>query len=166
MLISLHQVKKVYQMEEVEVPALNGVSLDIAAGEFVAIMGHSGSGKSTLLNVLGCLDQPDSGRYVLDGVDVGGLGPDALAGIRNRKIGFVFQNFNLLPRTSALENVELPLYYGPSIRASERKERARALGKKNVNLNTADTSLPAYYRRFGFEMDVKGALTGNMTAKA
>jgi len=127
MLISLHQVKKVYQMEEVEVPALNGVSLDIAAGEFVAIMGHSGSGKSTLLNVLGCLDQPDSGRYILDGVDVGGLGPDALAGIRNQKIGFVFQNFNLLPRTSALENVELPLYYGPPIRASERRERARAL---------------------------------------
>jgi len=127
MLISLHQVKKVYHMEEVEVPALNGVSLDIAAGEFVAIMGHSGSGKSTLLNVLGCLDQPDSGRYILDDVDVSGLGPDALAGIRNRKIGFVFQNFNLLPRTSALENVELPLYYGPPIRSAERRERARAL---------------------------------------
>ncbi len=127
MLISLRQVRKVYHMEEVDVPALNGVSLDIASGEFVAIMGHSGSGKSTLLNLLGCLDQPDSGQYVLDGQEVGGLGPDALAGIRNSKIGFVFQNFNLLPRTSAMENVELPLYYGPHIRSEERRERARAL---------------------------------------
>ncbi len=114
-------------MEEVDVPALNGVSLDIAAGEFVAIMGHSGSGKSTLLNLLGCLDQPDSGRYVLGGQEVAGLGPDDLAGIRNRKIGFVFQNFNLLPRTTALENVELPLYYGPPIRGAARRERARSL---------------------------------------
>ena len=127
MLISLRQISKVYHMEEVDVPALQGVSTDIAAGEFVAIMGHSGSGKSTLLNLLGCLDRPDSGSYLLDGHEVDRLGSDALAGIRNRKIGFVFQNFNLLPRTTALGNVELPLYYGPKMTSAERHERARTL---------------------------------------
>jgi putative ABC transport system ATP-binding protein len=127
MLISLHQISKVYHMEEVDVPALQNVSADIESGEFVAIMGHSGSGKSTLLNLLGCLDRPDSGTYVLNGQEISGLSSDALAGIRNQKIGFVFQNFNLLPRTSAQENVELPLYYGPRITGSERRERARSL---------------------------------------
>lgn len=130
MLISLRNIKKVYHMESVDVPALRDVSVDIAAGEFVAIMGHSGSGKSTLLNLLGCLDMPDSGTYHLDGVEVSKLGSDALARIRNRKIGFVFQNFNLLPRTSAEENVELPLFYGPPLRGAARRERAQTLLKR------------------------------------
>jgi len=127
MLISLRQINKVYHMESVDVVALKNVTADIAAGEFVAIMGHSGSGKSTLLNLLGCLDTPDSGSYHLDGNEVSRLGSDALARIRNRKIGFVFQNFNLLPRTTAEENVELPLYYGDPMRSSERRKRAQSL---------------------------------------
>lgn len=127
MLIALRQIRKVYHMESVDVPALKNFTTDIAAGEFVAIMGHSGSGKSTLLNLLGCLDTPDSGSYQLDGEEVSGLDADALAIIRNRKIGFVFQNFNLLTRTSAEENVELPLYYGLPMRSSERRARARKL---------------------------------------
>lgn len=127
MLISLRQLNKVYHMESVDVTALKNVSADIDAGEFVAIMGHSGSGKSTLLNLLGCLDTPDSGSYFLDGEEVSKLGTDELAKIRNRKIGFVFQNFNLLPRTTAEENVELPLYYGAPMRSSERRKRAQNL---------------------------------------
>jgi putative ABC transport system ATP-binding protein len=127
MLITLRQINKVYHMESVDVPALKNVSTDIAAGEFVAIMGHSGSGKSTLLNLLGCLDTPDSGSYHLDGEEVSQLGSDALAKIRNQKIGFVFQNFNLLPRTTAEENVELPLYYGVPMHSADRRKRARTL---------------------------------------
>jgi putative ABC transport system ATP-binding protein len=127
MLITLRQINKVYHMESVDVPALKNVSTDIAAGEFVAIMGHSGSGKSTLLNLLGCLDTPDSGSYHLDGEEVSQLGSDALAKIRNQKIGFVFQNFNLLPRTTAEENVELPLYYGVPMHSADRRKRARKL---------------------------------------
>lgn len=127
MLIILRQVCKTYRMGEIEIPALREVSLEIARGDFVAIMGASGSGKSTLMNVLGCLDTPTSGEYWLDGEEAGTLSGDRLASLRNRKIGFVFQNFNLLPRTSALENVELPLYYRERIRSAERRRRAAEL---------------------------------------
>ncbi|MBI5301315.1 MAG: ABC transporter ATP-binding protein [Chloroflexi bacterium] len=110
-MIELENITKVYQMGDVQVNALNGVTLDIGRGEMVAIIGPSGSGKSTLMNIIGCLDTPSAGTYILDGVDVSKLSDDQQAGIRNKKIGFVFQSFNLLPRTTALDNVELPMVY-------------------------------------------------------
>jgi len=131
-LIEAQKLTKVYSLGDVEVRALDGISTTIEKGEFVAIMGQSGSGKSTFMNVLGCLDIPTDGNYLLDGIDIGRLSRDELAEIRNKKLGFVFQGFNLLSRTSALENVELPMLYN-GFPAHERKERAR-MALKSVGL--------------------------------
>lgn len=131
-LIEVRDLRKVYRLGDIEVNALMDVSATIEKGEFVAIMGPSGSGKSTFMNVLGCLDKPTGGQYLLDGVDVGGLDRDELAGIRNKKIGFVFQGFNLLSRTSAIENVEVPMLYD-GLHTRDRRPRAMA-ALKSVGL--------------------------------
>ena len=122
--IELHDIRRNFQVGDETVHALRGVSFSISEGEFVTIMGTSGSGKSTLLNILGCLDTPTSGEYLLDGIPVRTMSKPQRAVLRNRKIGFVFQNYNLLPKTTAVENVELPLMYNPQVSAAERRRRA------------------------------------------
>src|SRR5256885_15293647 len=123
--VKLNNIHKTYHTGDVDVHAVRGVALKIQRGEFVALMGASGTGKSTLMNILGCLDRPSAGQYILDEADVSALDRDQLADIRNRKLGFVFQNFNLLPRTSARENVELPLLYGEHrLTHSETRQKA------------------------------------------
>lgn len=140
-LIEVKNLEKIYRSGEIELHALGGVSLFIKAGEFVAIMGASGSGKSTFMNIIGCLDSPTYGEYYLDGLNVLKLNRDQLAELRNKKIGFIFQSFNILSRTTAIENVELPLLYNNKINSKERRERAfNALN--SVGLSDRTDALP------------------------
>src|SRR5881398_3354146 len=133
--ISVRNLVKTYVVGEVEVKALRGINLDVERGEFLAVSGTSGSGKSTFMHIVGCLDKPTSGQYLLDGEDVSRMSKDALAAVRNKKIGFVFQGFNLLSRTSAVDNVELPLLYRGGLKGTERRQRAfevlKAVGLEN-----------------------------------
>ena len=139
-IIRLERIHKTYRMGDIEVHALRGVSLEIHRGEFVAIMGPSGSGKSTMMNIIGCLDRPTKGQYFLENVDVSTVDKAGLADIRNKNVGFVFQSFNLVPRTSALENVELPLIYA-GVGSSERLRRARA-ALAEVGLSDRERNMP------------------------
>ena len=143
--IDLRDVSKTYSMGEIAVHALRGITLRIERGDFVAIMGSSGSGKSTLMNIVGCLDTPSRGRYLIDGTDAGKLDDDDLSDLRNRKLGFVFQSFNLVPRTSALANVELPLAYAGLGRVERRRRAERALGSMGMldRLRHLPSSSPA-----------------------
>ncbi len=140
-IIRMRGIRKVYEKGTVTVEALRGIDLDVDKGQFVAVVGPSGSGKSSLLNLIGCLDTPTEGRYELNGEPVGGLDRDGLAEIRNRRIGFVFQNFNLLPQLSALENVEMPMLFG-GVSARQRRQRAQELLEK-VGLGDRMTHKPA-----------------------
>lgn len=141
-IVDIRNLVREFSMGDETVRALNGVSLTISKGEFITIMGSSGSGKTTLLNILGCLDKPTSGEYFFDGTDVSKLSKTELARFRNRKLGFIFQSYNLLARTSAIENVELPLLYNPAISAKQRKEKAmKALAE--VKLTDRITYLPS-----------------------
>src|SRR4029434_6933188 len=140
-IIHLERIHKVYHMGDIEVHALRAVSLEIGRGEFVAIMGPSGSGKSTMMNIIGCLDRPTKGQYFLERVDVSTVDKAGLADIRNHRVGFVFQSFNLLPRTSAVENVELPLIYA-GVGAAERLRRARA-ALAEVGLSDREKNMPS-----------------------
>lgn len=140
-IIQCDDIWKVYRVGDVAVNALRGLSLTIQRDEFVAVMGSSGSGKSTLMNILGCLDQPTRGRYLFNGVDVGRLRPDQLADIRNRQIGFVFQSFNLIPRTSAMENAQLPLFYRGMSLKEQRAIAGAAL--RRVGLNGREHHYPS-----------------------
>jgi putative ABC transport system ATP-binding protein len=138
--ISLTDVHKIYRTGDIEVHALRGVSLKVKRGEFVAVMGPSGSGKSTMMNLIGCLDRPTSGTYILDGIDVSTMSKNQRADTRNTKIGFVFQSFNLIPRTSAVANVELPMVYA-GVSPAERRERAK-VALASVGLEQKQNSLP------------------------
>lgn len=140
--LETRNLKKIYQMDSIVVNALNDVSLTVEKGEFIAIMGASGSGKSTLMNILGCLDKPTEGKYFLDGIDVSDLSRDTYASIRNKKLGFVFQGFNLLSRTTALDNVEVPLFYGDK-KISKNEARQRSLeALKMVGLENRINHVP------------------------
>ncbi len=139
-IIEAQEITKIYRLGDIKVSALSGVSLTIGKGEFVAVIGPSGSGKSTFMNILGCLDKPTAGKYLLEKIDIGNLERDELAGIRNKKIGFIFQGFNLLPRTSAIENVELPMLYD-GISVKDRRQRAMA-ALKSVGLEGREDHHP------------------------
>ncbi len=149
-IIQVNELHKTYPMGDVQVQALKGISFQIQRGEFVAVMGKSGSGKSTLMNLLGCLDTPTSGTYALDGNEVSQLDDNALSALRAQKLGFVFQQYNLLPRQTALSNVELPLRYSGSGRHGDRRERARALSFRRGHFRGGFVPRPASSRAHTF----------------